>query len=116
MTLPIHDLISPDYARKFPESYRELLLETCQEFDRACTRDIVRLYSENTPEISIGAHIDRMLALESALEMEEETAKDRELVASIYVSNALDKVRDNLHELAGIVTTYSHVLVKDGAV
>lgn len=95
MTLPIHDLISPSYQQEFPGSYRELLLKTCQEFDRDCTRDIIRIYAsvDRGPEHSIGTHIDRMLALESALEDEEQT---------LYVSNALHKVRDNLQELTGI--------------
>ena len=95
MTLPIHDLISPSYQQEFPESYRDLLLKTCREFDRDCTRDIIRIYAsvDRGPEHSIGTHIDRMLALEAALEDEEQTR---------YVCNALHKVRDNLHELTGI--------------
>ena len=103
MTLPIHDLISPSYRQEFPASYRELLLETCQEFDRECTRDIVRIYSENAPELSIGTHIDRMIALESALEMEDKRDPFTPRLLRIYpIHKALHKVRDNLHELTGI--------------
>lgn len=102
-----HLLLNNDaYRREFPASYRELLLETCQEFDRECTRDIVRIYSENAPELSIGTHIDRMLALESALEMEEANLASRlrawEGAPYRYVAAALNKVRDNIHELSDI--------------
>ena len=108
MTLPIHDLISPSYRQEFPESYRELLLKTCQEFDRDCTRDIIRIYAsvDRGPEHSIGTHIDRMLALESALEEAEDGPADGaswEGPPMHYVHTALHKVRNNLHELAHIV-------------
>ena len=104
MILPIHALLSPFYRQEFPLSYRELLLETCQEFDRACTRDIVRMYSENAPELSIGTHIDRMIALEAALEIEDKRDPFTPRLRRIYpIHNALHKVRDNLHELTGIV-------------
>tara|TARA_R100000655_G_scaffold19248_4_gene40314 strand:+ start:1106 stop:1357 length:252 start_codon:yes stop_codon:yes gene_type:complete len=76
---------------------QDLLLKTCQEADADCARDIVRIYAseDQEPELSIGAHIDRLLALEAALEDEDQASRD--------IAEALHVVRNNLHELTGIV-------------